>query len=99
MNPRRRCSLCGFIDTATSNTLFHNIKIPIQSAFYITYVVCTKTNKTLEEISSEIGLRTATIHAFSKKVKGVMEATKGKKKHKDGWTHIMLYNYNEITKS
>ena len=46
----------------------------------------------MEEFSLEINLRTATIHAFSKKIKEAMAVTKPTKKHKDGWTHIMLYN-------
>ncbi|TAH25826.1 MAG: hypothetical protein EAZ07_06075 [Cytophagales bacterium] len=89
---KRRCSTCGFIDTSTSATLFHNIKFPIQKAFYLTYVMCTNKNKTLEELSLEIDLRTATIHAFSKKIKMAMKSTKLNKKNKDNWTLIILYN-------
>ncbi len=91
-NTKRRCSSCGFIETTTSLTLFHNIKFPIQKAFYLTYAICSKKTKTLEELSNEIGLRTATIHAFSKRVKEAVAATKLGKKHKDSWTHILLYN-------
>ena len=91
-NPRRRCTLCGYIETTTSNTLFHNVKFSIQKAFYITYIICTEKNRTLEQLSIEIELRTATIHAFSKKIKEAMKATKSQKKYKDGWSHIIFNN-------
>ena len=91
-NIRRRCSTCRFIETTTSSSLFHNIKFPIQKAFYLTYIICTNKNKTLEELSLELEMRTATIHAFSKKIKEAKLAIKPMKKHKDGWTHVMLYN-------
>ena len=91
----RKCTKCGFINTITAYTLYHNIKFPIQKAFYITYVIGTKKTKTLEDFSSELDIRSATVHAFIQKVKEANNAVI-KKKHKDGWTHLILY-YPSVT--
>ena len=36
----RRCTRCKKEESATANTIFHNIKFPINKAFYIAYNVC-----------------------------------------------------------
>lgn len=93
----RKCTKCGFINTITAYTLYHNIKFPLQKAFYITYMIGTDKSKTLEELSKELDLRMATIHSFLKKVKEARTAYKSTKKHKDGWTQLMLYHIKENT--
>jgi len=36
----RRCTRCKKEESAAANTIFHNIKFPINKAFYIAYNVC-----------------------------------------------------------
>ena len=38
----RRCTRCKTEESATAHTLFHNIKFPINKAFYIAYNVCVE---------------------------------------------------------
>lgn len=65
---RQKCSRCGTIESVTAHTLFHNTRIPLQKAFYITYLTYIKTDLTLDEISSLLELRKATVWLFKKKV-------------------------------
>ena len=95
--PARRCTKCGFVNTVSSYTLYHNIKFPLQKAFYITYMVGTNKSKTLEELSKELDLRPGTIHGFLKKVKEVSNSFSAKKKHKDGWTHLIGFTNSPTT--
>ena len=97
--PARRCTKCGFVNTVPSYTLYHNIKFPLQKAFYITYMIGTNKSKTLEELSKELDLRTGTIHGFLKKVKEASNSFTAKKKHKDGWTHLIGFSINAKLKS
>jgi hypothetical protein len=36
----RRCTRCKIEESATANTIFHNVKFPLNKAFYIAYNVC-----------------------------------------------------------
>lgn len=36
----RRCTRCKKEESATANTIFHNIKFPVSKAFFIAYNVC-----------------------------------------------------------
>jgi two-component system, sensor histidine kinase LadS len=65
----RKCTRCGYFESATSHTLFHGIKFPIHKAFYITYLSLYKKNKiTLNQMSALLELRKATCCNFRKKV-------------------------------
>lgn len=96
--PARRCTKCGFVNSVSSYTLYHNIKFPLQKAFYITYMIGTDKLQTLESLSKELDLRIATIHSFLKRVKEARNAYKSKKKHKDGWSHLIEYDINQSIK-
>jgi hypothetical protein len=65
----------------------------LQKAFYITYLTSSGTkDQTIEEIAKLLNLRTATFWAFKQKVLALMDKTKSRKKHKDGWTHLIEYS-------
>lgn len=36
----RRCTKCKKEESATAHTIFHNIKFPVNKAFYIVYNIC-----------------------------------------------------------
>lgn len=92
-NLSRRCAKCSYIESPIASTLFHNIKFPIQKAFYITYSTSTGTNDlTIESAAKELELRTATYFTFRQKVLSLIEKNKSRKKHKDGWTHLIEYS-------
>ena len=86
-----RCGKCRSVESATNSTLFHRLKFPIQKAFYITYLTSldTKDSNNVAEISKNIDIRLATAWTFKQKVLALMESNRAKKKHKDGWTHLI----------
>lgn len=98
-NLSRRCGRCRYIESVTKGTLFHGLRFPILKAFYITYrtSIGTKDEATLTEMAEEIDLRLATLWAFRQKVISLMEANTTKKKHKDGWTHLIEYSITKTT--
>ncbi len=65
---RRKCSKCGYIESATSHTLYHHLKFPLNKAFYITYVEVAGIHYTNEELATIIDLRKPTVWAFKQKV-------------------------------
>ena len=65
----RRCSRCGYIESATSHTVFHNVKFPLQKAFYISHLELTGTKITTVELSRILKLRVATCSAFREKLR------------------------------
>ena len=95
-NNSRRCVKCSFNESTTAFTLFHNVKFPIQKAFYITYLTSTGSKEnTIEESAKMLELRIATYWSFKQKVLTLMEKTKNLKKHKDGWTHLIEYSIHK----
>ena len=64
----RRCSKCGYLESPTTNTLFHGIRFPLEKAFYILYETLNKSEVTLTDLSQILGLRINTISDFKKRV-------------------------------
>ncbi|TAH25739.1 MAG: hypothetical protein EAZ07_06085 [Cytophagales bacterium] len=93
-NHSTRCGKCGYTESVTNGTLFTRLKFPIIKAFYITYITSTsiKETTTLTDLATELDLRLATLWTFKQKVLVLIEANKTKKKHKDGWTHLIEYS-------
>ena len=89
-----RCKKCRYVESVINGTLFHGLKFSILKAFYITYFATTskQNSTTVEALSNELDLRPATLWTFKQKVLALMEGNKSKKKHKDGWTHLMEYS-------
>ena len=88
-----RCGKCKYLESVTNNTLFQKLKFPILKAFYVTYRLSTSTNEsTLASLADEIELRNATLWSFKQKVLALMNANSNRKKHKDGWTHLIEFS-------
>ena len=69
----RRCTRCGYIESVTSNTVFHGIRFPIQKAFYLLYVTSNQRERfTLDQLSEMLDLRRNTIWSFRKKVEEIL---------------------------
>lgn len=64
----RRCSRCGYVESAIAHTIFHNIHFSISKAFYIAHLEISGTVVTLKELSAILNLRAATISSFRNKV-------------------------------
>lgn len=69
----RRCTRCGYIESVTSNTIFHGIRFPIEKAFYILYVTNNQSERyTLDQLSEMLDLRRNTIWSFKKKIEELL---------------------------
>ncbi|MEO9477328.1 MAG: 7TM diverse intracellular signaling domain-containing protein [Cyclobacteriaceae bacterium] len=64
----RRCTKCGYQESPTTHTLFHNIRFPLNKAFYIFYEAMNKDQYSLSELSEMLSLRKSTVWSFKKKV-------------------------------
>lgn len=66
----RLCTTCHHTTSATSGTLFHNVKFPLLKAFYIVFYLTRPGDilKTSTALSLKMGLRQKTCWHFMKKV-------------------------------
>ena len=87
----KRCTKCGYDESVTSFTLFHNSKIPITTSFYLVYLVLAHKNISSHELSDKLGLRQKTCWAFKKKIVEAMEGSKSSKLNSKEWGYI-FYN-------
>jgi len=72
----RQCTACNFCESATSNTLFHNMKFSILKAFYIIYYVSTnKKGISSTELSRKLELHQKTCWLFKQKVMRAMKSS------------------------
>lgn len=65
----RRCTRCKNEESATANTLFHNIKFPVSKAFHITYEICRNSkNISTFDLAKTLDIRQMTCWNFKNKV-------------------------------
>ena len=88
----RRCSKCGSIESITANTLFHQLKFPLDKAFYIAYCVFTSKDLNLSNISREIDLNYKTCQKFKIKIEEAMETLKKRGIKVKSWEDVILEN-------
>jgi hypothetical protein len=89
----RRCSKCGYEESVTSYSIFHNTRIPINKAFYMVYLIYTTKGKISSHKLSEIlNMRQSTCWTYGARIKAVMEERKSllKKASKNGWSQLVL---------
>lgn len=66
----RRCTRCKKEESATAHTIFHNIKFPINKAFFIAYNVCVAGKEISSyDYSEQLGLNQMTCWKFRKRIK------------------------------
>ncbi len=66
---KRKCTVCGFVESATAFTLFHGVRFPLNKAFYLTYLFFKKdTGRNLTELSELLQIRRNTCGKFRAKV-------------------------------
>ena len=66
----RRCTRCKTEESATAHTIFHNVKFPVNKAFYIAYHVCVLGKDiSTYDYSDQLGLNQMTCWKFRKRIK------------------------------
>lgn len=89
----RRCSKCSYEESVTTNTVFHNTRIPINKAFYMIFLIYTTKGKISSHKLAEIlNIRQSTCWTYGSKIKLLMEERKAvlKKANKNGWSKLVL---------
>ncbi len=72
----KRCKNCQRLISPTSGTLFHNIKFPIEKAFYIAFKMgATTKSVSAEQMSKTVGVDRKTSLLFQHKVRLAMESS------------------------
>jgi len=69
----RRCTRCGYNETASSHTIFHACKFPLEKAFYILYSVLSRDETSLDSLSAKLEIRKNTVWNFKKKINKQLE--------------------------
>jgi len=98
----RRCTRCGYNESITAYTIFHNVKFPIEKAFFVTYLSVTdRKSYTLEALSNMLSIRINTIWGFKNKVKAQIAELekKGRIPNTSKWHEIILTDENNKLKS
>jgi len=89
----RRCTKCGYEESAMHNTIFENNRIPINKAFYIVYLMYTsKGTISSYQLSQKIGIRQSTCWSYAIRIKKVLNEQKRNKKKGDqqGWVALVM---------
>jgi hypothetical protein len=89
----RRCSKCGYEESVTTYTVFHNTRIPINKAFYMIFLIYSSKGKISSHKLAEIlNIRQSTCWTYGSKIKLLMEERKAmlKKTNKNGWSKLVL---------
>lgn len=91
----RRCNLCGYNESITSNTIFHKLKFPIVKAFYLMYLVSSRGKITSDTLAQMLEMRKSTCALFKRKILERMEQF-GYKEVKD-WQVLILDRETVLT--
>jgi len=89
----RRCSKCGYEESVTTYTIFHNTRIPINKAFYMIFLIySTKGKISSHKLAEILNIRQSTCWTYGSKIKLLMEERKAvlKKTNKNGWSKLVL---------
>jgi len=89
----RRCSKCGYEESVTTYTIFHNTRIPINKAFYMIFLIYSSKGKiSSHKLSELLNIRQSTCWTYGSKIKLLMEERKAilKKTNKNGWSKLVL---------
>jgi hypothetical protein len=68
LNFSRRCTKCGYNESATTFTIFKGIKFPLTKAFFIVYVHLNEDHYTLDDLAEILEMRRNTIWQFKHKI-------------------------------
>jgi regulator of replication initiation timing len=90
----RRCTTCGYVESATTGTIFYRIKFPIIKAFYLVFLVSSQRKITALQLSNLISLRKDTCASFKRRILVLLKGRKNANKLINGWESLVLSNDN-----
>jgi hypothetical protein len=90
---KRKCTVCGFVESATAFTLFHGVRFPLNKAFYLTYLFYKKdSGRNLSDLADLLGIRRNTCGKFRSKVIESREQFQKINKHRilESWEDLVI---------
>ena len=85
----RRCTKCGYDESAIAYTLLQNTKIPINKAFYMIFLIYTTKGKiSSHKLSQILQIRQSTCWSFGNRIRKMMEEKK-REPDRGGWSKIV----------
>ena len=93
----RRCSKCGYDESAIAYTVLQNTRIPINKAFYMIFLLySTKGKISSHKLSELLSIRQSTCWTYSSRIKKLMDDKKKELRNagKMGWSKLIL-DYSE----
>jgi hypothetical protein len=73
----RRCKECGYDESVTSHTVFHDMKMPVLKAFHMAFRISSKKKgMSTVELGKEVGVEQKTAWLFKPKLQEIMEDEK-----------------------
>jgi len=98
----RRCTKCGYDESAIAFTLLQNTRIPVTKAFYMIFLVySSKGSISSHKLSEILDIRQSTCWAYNTKIKKAMREKRKTAIHKEdeGWNSILIEKelYPEIS--
>lgn len=83
----RQCNICGHIESATANTLFHKVKFGVRKAFFICFEMATTTKSlSASYMAARYGVTEKTARLFMMKVREAMSSSR--ENPMDGDVHV-----------
>jgi len=67
----RRCRKCKYMESVTAYTVFHGIKFPLLKAFYMLFLLNSRKNLSMDELSELLEISSKTCLSFKRKVEEV----------------------------
>jgi two-component system, sensor histidine kinase LadS len=89
----RRCRKCSYEESATAYTIYQNIRIPINKAFYLTFLVySTKGKISSHKLSEILDIRQSTCWSYATRILKMMDERKKELKQANGqgWSLLVL---------
>ena len=86
----KRCTICGYDESATAYTIFYRLKFPIIKAFYMVFLINSQRRITAKNLSALVSLRTETCSVFKRKILTVLKQKKVSNKLAQGWEGLLL---------
>ncbi len=69
----RRCKKCGYDESVTANTVFHDMKMPILKAFHLAFRIGSKKKgMSTVELGNEVGVEQKTAWLFKRKIQEIL---------------------------
>lgn len=91
----RRCTKCAYEESAAMNTMLENVRIPINKAFYIIFLVYSSGGKISSyKLSELLSIRQGTCWTYGSRIKKLMQERKKEIRNmgEEGWSKLLLEN-------